>query len=390
MVELRWRKWTKLAATALVVAYVGATAVRVYVRKYYLFLPDYARWTVTPAEQAAGPVHIFLLFADHFEPAGDVKMTQEWDRRYRELASRHRDADGRPPQHSWFYPGEQPSDPIFAILRALMQDGLGEVELHLHHKFDTLDSGRKEYVDAIQRMQQYGFLKTRDGRTHFAFVHGNFGLDNANGDGFCGITDEIALLRELGCFADYTFPSTYMSSQPATVNRIYATKDDPGPKSYNRVMPLSALENKTADLMIFEGPLLIAPSLNVKRLFLDVDDGDVHAAGPGSAERADRWVKADVHVDGRPDWVFIKLFTHGISSPAEEDTVVGKTFDDTLTYLEQRYNDGERYVLHYVTAREAFNLAMAAADGKRGNPVQYYDRTIPPYIATRAFRESDR
>ena len=49
--------------------------------------------------------------------------------------------------------------------------------------------------------------------------------------------------------------------------------------------------------------------------------------------------------------------------------------------LEQHYNDGQRYILHYVTAREAYTLAMAAADGKRGDPRQYYDDTIGPYEA---------
>jgi len=38
-------------------------------------------------------------------------------------------------------------------------------------------------------------------------------------------------------------------------------------------------------------------------------------------------------------------------------------------------------VLHYVTAREAFNLARAAADGKQGDLRQYYDYLIPPYVA---------
>jgi len=34
-----------------------------------------------------------------------------------------------------------------------------------------------------------------------------------------------------------------------------------------------------------------------------------------------------------------------------------------------------------VTAREAYNLARAAADGKTGDPRQYYDYVIPRYEA---------
>ena len=52
--------------------------------------------------------------------------------------------------------------------------------------------------------------------------------------------------------------------------------------------------------------------------------------------------------------------------------------------MERAYNDGTHYVLHYVTAREAFNVARAAVDGKQGDPRQYYDYLIPPYVANKA------
>jgi hypothetical protein len=39
--------------------------------------------------------------------------------------------------------------------------------------------------------------------------------------------------------------------------------------------------------------------------------------------------------------------------------------------------------LHYVTAREMFNVARAAMDGKSGDPSAYFDYVIkPPPIAT--------
>jgi hypothetical protein len=105
---------------------------------------------------------------------------------------------------------------------------------------------------------------------------------------------------------------------------------------------------------------------------------------PAAPSRVDAWIRAGVHVPGRPNWVFVKIFTHGVSTPAEEEAAIGPSFDQALTYLEQHYNDGRKYVLHYVTAREAYNLAMAAADGLTGAPEQYLDRTIPPYVASAA------
>jgi len=368
---------------SVVIAYAAATAVRVYLRNYYLFLADYIRWTFSAATRPVnGPTHIFFLFTDHFEPDYNRDKTRKWADRYIQLAARHHDSDGRPPQHTWFYPGEQADEPILNTLRTLMQAGLGEVELHLHHGDDDTDSLRAKLHDAIDDFQRFGFLKTVDGRTAWAFIHGNFSLDNSNGNWLCGVNEEIKLLRQMGCFADFTFPSVYLDSQPPIVNRIYAAKDDPQPKSYAREYPLSALKDGSADLMIFQGPLVFAPTLNLRRLFLDLDDGDIHPAMAATRTRVDRWVKASVQVNGRPDWVFIKVFAHGVSSPAEEESVVGSTFNDALTYLEHEYNDGHRYVLHYVTAREAYNLAMAAVDGERGDPSQYYDRTIPPYVAS--------
>ena len=40
-------------------------------------------------------------------------------------------------------------------------------------------------------------------------------------------------------------------------------------------------------------------------------------------------------------------------------------------------------VLHYVTAREMYNLVRAAAAGKTGDPRQYMDWVIPPYESSR-------
>jgi hypothetical protein len=376
--RLRMSSWLCLGIVAL---YLAAFGTRIYVRKYYIFLPAYLRWSVAPVERASGPIHVFFLFVDHFEPDHDNARTNAWTRRYIRLASRHHDSIGRPPQHTWFYPAEQHDEPILDTLHSLTSAGLGEVEIHLHHGNDDDASLTAKLVNAVSDFQHHGFAKTLDGTTHFAFVHGNFGLDNSRGNSMCGVNDEIAILHRLGCFADFSFPSVYSRSQPSTVNGIYAVKDDPAPKSYDRVLPLSAVERGEADLTLFEGPLVFAPSLSFRHLFLDLDDGNIHATVPATRARVDRWIRASVHVPGRPDWVFVKVFAHGISSTEEEDAAIGRSFDEALSYLEQRYNDGVHYVLHYVTAREAYNVVMAAVDGKRGDPTRYFDRTIPRYVA---------
>jgi hypothetical protein len=369
-------------ALTILALYVLATAVRVYWREYYIFLPDYVRTVFRPAAVAPKPTHVFFLIADHFEPPlSSVERTHHWVDRYRSMALRHRDSTGRPFQHTWFYPGEQFNTSLLSILRQLTAEGLGEVEFHYHHAGDTVETLSVGLKNAIAAFQTFGFLKTIDGRTAFAFVHGNEGLDNADGES-CGVNDELRLLHSLGCFADYTFPALYHQAQPPFVNTLYAARDDPAPKSYRHRFPLLDLKRGAADLMIFQGPLTLAPSWSLRRLFIDVDDGNIHGGMPASATRVTRWVNARVHVAERPDWVFVKVFAHGVSSLEDEDAVTGQQFEDALTALEQHYNDGEQYVLHYVTAREAYNLAMAAASGAKGDPSAYLDSEIPPYIAS--------
>ena len=50
--------------------------------------------------------------------------------------------------------------------------------------------------------------------------------------------------------------------------------------------------------------------------------------------------------------------------------------DETFSFLEEKYNDGRDYILHYVTARELYNLAKAAEAGEVGDPEQYRDYKV--------------
>jgi hypothetical protein len=389
--RIDWVRTVRALLMVGLVAYAVAFTARAYYRNYFIFLPDYGRWMFTPASSAVAgkPTHVFLFMGDHFEPTWDSARVQEWARRYGALAARHHDSTGRPPQHDWFYPGEQFSQPIFETMQSMAAAGYGEVELHYHHAWDTYETLQDTLKISIAKFQEFGFLKTVDGKTAFAFIHGNWGLDNSNGDELCGVNREIELLHNLGSFADFTFPSIYENSQPRTVNSIFAVHDDDGPKSYDRKLPLSALADGTGQLMMFEGPLIFTPTLSPRQMFLYLDDGDIHAAGHASPSRADSWVRANVHVPERPDWVFIKLFSHGVTGQGDMDSVLGPDFDATLSYLEREYNDGQRYVLHYITAREAYNLARSAAEGAKGEPQQYMDAYIKPFVANAHRRAID-
>ena len=373
------RRAAKLLSLVLLL-YGAANAYRIYQRLYYMWLPDYFRKITAASPQPQSPVHILFYFTDHFEPAEHRERVLQWESEYPKLANRHRDSAGRPLQHGWFFPGEQPNDEYMQRLRNLVAAGYGEVELHYHHNHDTDDSIRAKYQKAIAWFQQFGFLKTLRGGTHFAFIHGNWALDNSVA-AWCGSNHELRILRDLGGFADYTFPAIWTTAQPAIVNSVYEATDDDGPKSYNRGEYVRVGREPAGDLMILEGPLRILPSRSVKHLFWDVEDGNIHHAVPLSNQRVDAWVKANVHVEGRPEWVFVKVHGHMAETQQEVDDMFNGAFDRAMYYLEKRYNDGKNYVLHYVTAREAYNIARAAAAGRTGDPGQYLDYVIPPYVA---------
>ena len=55
---------------------------------------------------------------------------------------------------------------------------------------------------------RHGLLRRHRGKLAFGFIHGNWALDNARPDGrWCGLNNEITLLRDLGCYADFTLPA---------------------------------------------------------------------------------------------------------------------------------------------------------------------------------------
>jgi hypothetical protein len=49
-----------------------------------------------------------------------------------------------------------------------------------------------------------------------------------------------------------------------------------------------------------------------------------------------------------------------------------------FAHLGKRYNDGSEYVLHYVSAREMYNIIKAAESGASGDPGNYRNYVLPP------------
>src|SRR3954454_5926627 len=155
------------AVWIVLVLYVLALAYRCYDRKLYIWLPGYFADRSHTESSQTKPIHLFMMFADHFEPGDRFDRMQRWETEYPKIAARHHDSTGRKPRHSWFYPGEQPIDRNMESLQRLVAGGNGEVELHYHHGGDTQESTPKKVTDAVHYFQKLHFLKTVDGKPHF-------------------------------------------------------------------------------------------------------------------------------------------------------------------------------------------------------------------------------
>src|SRR5262249_51195611 len=132
-------------------------------------------------------------------------------------------ADGRPPRHSFFFPGEEYRPEFLDGLSELVRQDFGEVEVHLHHDGDTADTLELQLVATLENFSKHGHLsRDKKGRLRWGFIHGNGALANSLSDGrWGGVDGELPLLFRNGCYADFTFPAAPDECQPNVVNEIY-------------------------------------------------------------------------------------------------------------------------------------------------------------------------
>ncbi len=366
-----------------------AMLARLLSKNLHTWLGGYARYRAQDfaRPRTSGTKHLLFALCDHYEPlwgepdqsVADARV-DAWAQGYPAMAAQFRDADGFGPRHSYFFPGEQYNPRHMDQLGDLARLDMGEVELHLHHDGDTEETLRAQLVDSLAKFAEHGHLtRDPDGRLRYAFIHGNWCLANSRKDGrWCGVDAEMPLLFDTGCYADYTFPAAPSECQPNIVNQIYwPTGDLARNRAYEGGQRARVGARHDDRILMIQGPLSLAfrpGSWSVR-----IENGGLDGVDPPTAARATTWVKQGIHVQGRPEWVFVKVYTHG----APENTaaaLLGAQAREFHSHLVERYNDGVDWKLHYVTAREMYNVAMAAMDGKSGNPGDYRDYVLarPP------------
>ncbi|MBB1472363.1 right-handed parallel beta-helix repeat-containing protein [Luteimonas sp. MC1782] len=375
-----------LAVLALAAMAAGAVLVRR--RNVTGWLAAYLRQDWRAPVPPGTTRHLMFCFVDHYEPAwGNPGRAREdmrvarWLDELPRLCASHRDSEGRPPMHTFFYPEEEYRPEHLDALATLCRMGLGEIEIHLHHDNDTEAELRHKLSRFTELLARDHDALPRDpvtGQPRWAFIHGNWALDNSHPSGrHCGVDNELIVLREEGCYADFTFPAAPDPCQTSTINRIYYAKDDPcRPKSHDRGPRVRVGGSGSGDLMLVQGPLGFRWKSRKFGLVPRIENADIRAVAPPTTDRIDAWVRTGIHVEGRPEWIFVKIHTHG-AEDCDMDTLLGDAMHKAHSHLESRYNDGREWKLHYVSAREAYNIAKAAEAGMQGDPGLYRDHAIP-------------
>lgn len=340
--------------------------------------PSYVQqWPRRRCPRPEEPVHLLLCFADHYEPkfkkpSPEVarQRVQTWVETYPRQFARFRDSDGRPPRYTFFFPSEEYEPEYLAALAELCRAGYGEVEIHLHHHMDTaaaLRQNLREFRDTL--VQEHGLLARRrdTGEIAYGFIHGNWTLCDWHGNGRnCGVPEELDILRETGCYADFTMPSAPSITQAPRVNRMYYARNLPGqPRSHEQGVNIGTGPAPPDSLLLIPGPLVLDWKNRKRVLVPSLENGCVQQSQPASVARLSNWLRARVQVPQRPDWYFVKLHMHGAPENAHE-VLLGEPMVRFHEDLARLARDRPNFHVHYVTAREMYNLARAAEAGWQG------------------------
>ncbi|HEX6792024.1 MAG TPA: hypothetical protein VF247_11995 [Candidatus Krumholzibacteria bacterium] len=325
------------------------------------------------------PRHVFFSLVDHFEPFWKnddprvaLDRVRRWRERYPEVAARFHDRGGRPPRHAFFYPAEDYDrlPDCVSMLSEIVRAGAGDVEVHLHHDHDTSHAMRARLLEFTRVLRErHGLLREVNGRVVYGFIHGNWVLGNSGRDGAgCGVDDELRVLEETGCYADFTLPSAPHPSQPAVMNRIYyAGGDRSRPRAHFRAIDARFGVAGAAGPLIVTGPLALNWKRRRRGILPAIENGDLTGLNPPAPDRADAWVRAGIGVAGFPRWVFVKTHTHG-AQERNSARLLGDgagSLPALFADLLARYDDGRRFVLHFVTPWEMAGAVRVLESGDR-------------------------
>src|ERR1035438_5524409 len=329
------------------------------------YLRDRLRKNLRPTR----PKRAWVAIADHYEPLGmgasletALGRVARWRNQWPRIAGdAPRDAAGQRPQYSFFYPQEEYRRELLDGIAEIVRLGVADVEVHLHHNNEQRDAFIRKVMEYCRRLTgDHGLLRQQGGRTVFGFIHGNWALDNSRPDGkWCGLNGEIALLRDLGCYADFTMPSIPSATQGRIVNQIYWCTNNPGnrPRSFDHGIEATVGGGRRGDLLMITGPLGLRFG---ERLLPRLETGELAGYDLPTASRVRRWFDLAPAIG---EDLFLKLYPHGAQERNFEPLLNGGLASLFHWLAEEAERRGIE--IHWATAWQMYLAADALIHGRK-------------------------
>jgi len=289
----------------------------------------------------------------------------QWRDRWPRIADdAPRDAAGQRPQYSFFYPQEEYQRALLDGIAEIARLGIGDVEVHLHHENEQRDSFIRKVTEYCRRLtDDHGLLRQQEGRTVFGFIHGDWALDNSHPEGrCCGLNGEIALLRDLGCYADFTMPSLPSPTQARIVNQIYwcTNHSDNLPKSFNHGIEATTGGGRRGDLLMITGPVGVRFR---ERLLPRLEVGEIAGYDMPTPSRIRHWFDLAPTIG---DDLFLKLYTHG-AQERNYEPLLGGGLGNLFCWLAEEA-DRRGIEIHWATAWQMYQAADALIHDRKFDP----------------------
>jgi len=338
-----------------------------------IWLVPYLRDRLCRSIRPRRPKRAWVAITDHYEPLGmgasmetALGRVARWRDKWPRIADdTPRDAAGQRPQYSFFYPQEEYQRELLDGIAEMVRLGIGDVEVHLHHNNETRDAFIQKITDYCSRLTcDHGLLRQKDGRIIFGFIHGNWALDNSRPDGkCCGLSGEIALLRDLGCYADFTMPSLPSATQGRVVNQIYwcTNNADNQPRSYDHGIEATVGGGRRGDLLMITGP--VGMRLN-GRLMPRLETGEIAGYDLPTPSRVRQWFDLAPTIG---DDIFIKLHTHG-AQERNSEALLNDGLGNLFRWLTEEA-DRRSIEIHWATAWQMYQAAGALMHDHKSDSV---------------------
>ncbi len=332
-------------------------------------LSSYLVWefsTQTDRYRLEQPRDLLVTVICELPQQGIDEQAEQALNRMTRITEAHVDCTGRHFRYTFACPVYDWSASDMACLTEYCRAGLGEIELLLPSVCPDSDNLRRLLTRSVSSLEQSSFVIVRSSERSSE--------RKASPDRKA----ELLLLRDFGCYADFSFPDPASSLQPSRINTVtsvshQADSDNP----YKDAASIKSGAVSYGDLFVIDGPMIIDWTNWCGLFNPSVEFGRLSYYSPPDTTRIERWIRADVHVDGQPNWVFVKLILsdHFLAGSSSE---LLESLDHTLDCLERRLAEGDEYRLHYVTAREMYNIARAAEAGKTSPVARYVDYRSQP------------